>query len=187
MISIILLLQFCQKCSILSFSERPVYFFHFFNLSKMAHFVILEKRSSNYEISMISLHHMLWAIRLFCQKCSILSFSDRPVYFFTFQYCHQRPILSFWKSGIQIMRYSISTTCDFNYFASSIFFRNVQFCQVLEAFFSTVDFCEQDPFYFIFEMNFCDDVKNLWKTSSAIVFKVAHYSIRSWNNILLHE
>ena len=95
---------FCQKCSILSFFERPVYFFHFFNLSKTVHFVSFEKWTSNYEISMIYLHHMLWPIRLFCQKCSILSFSERPVYFFTFQYCHQRPILSLWKSGIHIMR-----------------------------------------------------------------------------------
>ena len=122
----------------------------------MAHFVILEKRSSNYEISMISLHHMLWAIRLFCQKCSILSFVERPVYFFTFQYCHQRPILSFWKSGIQIMRYSISTICDLNYFASSILSEMLNFVIFWEAcvFFSLFQFVKNGPFCQFWKVDF---------------------------------
>ena len=92
------ILQFCQKCSILSFSERPVDFFSLFSiLSKMVHFVTFEKWTSNYEISIsiLCVHYVLWYIKLFCQKCSILSFCERPVVLFRFfnfvknaQFCH---------------------------------------------------------------------------------------------------
>ena len=137
-------------------------------------------------ISMISLHHM-WAIRLFCQKCSILSFSERPVNFFTFNIVTKGPFCHFGKVefklwDIVLVQYVISII---------LLLQFCQKCSILSStrgLFSTVDFCEQDPFYFIFEMNFCNDVKNLWKTSSVIVFKVAtSFSIRSWNNILLYE
>ena len=153
------------------------FFFTFSILSKMAHFVILEKRYSNYEISVISLHHMLWAIRLFCQKCSILSFSERPVYFFTFQYCHQRPILSFWKSGIQIMRYSICTICDLNYFASSILSEMLNFVIFWEAcvFFSLFQFVKNGPF-----CHFGKAVFKLWdKYDFSTPYVVSHQTILS--------
>ena len=156
--STIKLKYFVKSAQICHFLRGPqlFFFFTFSILSKMAHFVILEKRSSNYEISMISLHHMLWAIRLFCQKCSILSFVERPVYFFTFQYCHQRPILSFWKSGIQIMRYSISTICDLNYFASSILSEMLNFVIFWEAcvFFSLFQFVKNGPFCQFWKVDF---------------------------------
>ena len=58
------LLHFCQKCSILSFCERPVYFFSSSILS-------------------FSERPMDFSILPFCQKCSILSFSERPVHFFS--------------------------------------------------------------------------------------------------------
>ena len=115
------LIEFCQKCSILSFCERTVEcfdssilsktlnfvifreafgFFSLFQvcqklsilsfvksglqisiLSKIVHFVICEKWTSNYEISIsiLCVHYVLWYIKLFCQKGSILSLSERPV------------------------------------------------------------------------------------------------------------
>ena len=123
------LLQFCQKCLILSFSERgKCIFFTFSILSKMVHFVIFETWTSNYEISIniLCVQYVLWYIKLFCQKCSILSFSERPVYFFAssvlskmlnfvifweasaffqfFIFCQKWSILSFLKRWLQIMR-----------------------------------------------------------------------------------
>ena len=123
------LLQFCQKCLILSFSERgKCIFFTFSILSKMVHFVIFETWTSNYEIiiSILWVQYVLWYIKLFCQKCSILSFSERPVYFFAFSilsknhnlsfserpvhffqflnFCQKWSMLSFLKRGLQIMR-----------------------------------------------------------------------------------
>ena len=82
---------FCQKCPIMSFCERLVYFsassilskmlnfvifweargfFRFFNFPKMLNFVILWE-----DLGFFSLLQ-------FCQNCLILSFSERPVYFF---------------------------------------------------------------------------------------------------------
>ena len=81
------LLQFCQKCLILSFCERPVHFFQFFNFVKndpFCHFWNADfKLWDKYE-GKLRIHYMLWYIKLFCQKCSILSFSERAVYFFHF-------------------------------------------------------------------------------------------------------
>ena len=98
---------FCQKCPILSFCERLVYFFASSILSKMLNFVILCEAIGfffNFSIfvkngpfchfwnadfklwdkykRILCIHYVLWYIKLFCQKCSILSFSERPVYFF---------------------------------------------------------------------------------------------------------
>ena len=79
------LLHFCQKCSILSFCERPVYFFSSSILS-------------------FSERPMDFSILTFCQKCLILSFSERPVHFFQFfNFCQKWSILSFLKRGLQIM------------------------------------------------------------------------------------
>ena len=155
-ISIILLLQFCQKCSIVSFSERNVYFFHFFNLSKMAHFVILEKRSSNYEYKYdFSTPYVVSHQIILSKMLNFVIFWEARV-FFHFQYCHQRPILSFWKSEIQIMRYSISTICDLNYFASSILSEMLNFVIFWEAcvFFSLFQFVTNGPFCQFWEVDF---------------------------------
>ena len=160
---------FCQKCSNLSFASI---------LSKMAHFVILEKRSSNYEISMISLHHMLWAIRFnFVKNAQFCHLSERPVYFFTFQYCHQRPILSFWKRGIQIMRYSMCAICDLNYFASSILSEMVNFIIFWETcvFFSLFQFVKNGSF-----CHFGKAVFKLWdKYDFSTPYVVSHQTILS--------
>ena len=128
------LLQFCKKCLILSFSERPVYFFASSVLSKMLNFVFFWEAHGFFDSSILSkmLNFVIfWETRVFfrffnfvknaqfchfvrgpwfcsllqfCQKCSILSFSERAWYFYTFQYCQKWPILSFFKSGLQIMR-----------------------------------------------------------------------------------
>ena len=101
------LLLFCQKCSILSFSERPVDFFassilsfcertvdffRFFNFVKMLNFVILgEDREFVHFFN-------------FVKNAQFCHFLRGPGIFFTFQYCQKWPILSFLKSGLQIMR-----------------------------------------------------------------------------------
>ena len=112
---------FVKNASILSFSERPVYFFASSILSKMLNFVIFWEVFHHWILSLFfqfcqnaefcqemvfynhlskmvifwnvdfklwdkykytMLQYVLWYIKLFCQKCSILSFSERPVYFF---------------------------------------------------------------------------------------------------------
>ena len=72
------LFQVCQKLSILSFVKSGL---QISILSKIVHFVICEKWTSNYEISIsiLCVHYVLWYIKLFCQKGSILSLSERPV------------------------------------------------------------------------------------------------------------
>ena len=67
------------------FWEAIGFFSIFRFLSKKVHFVSFETRTSNYEIStkeILCIHYVLWYIKPFCQKCSILSFSERSVYFF---------------------------------------------------------------------------------------------------------
>ena len=116
------LLQFCQKCSILSFCERPLYFFASSILSKMLNFVIFREERAFFhffnfvktgpfchfwkvDFKLWNMHtlcfmiyqnifvqnpqfchfkkaHILFSLFQFCQKCSILSFSERPVYLF---------------------------------------------------------------------------------------------------------
>ena len=125
------LLQFCQKCLILSFSERPVHFFQFFNfLSKMVHFVIFETWTSNYEISIKEYYvytmccdisnyfvknaqfcHFLrgpciFSLLQFCQKCLILSFfvREETAFFSLFQFCQKCHFVIFetWTSNYEI-------------------------------------------------------------------------------------
>ena len=130
-------LQFCQKCSILSFCERTVNFFtssilskilnvvilwedrgffRFFNFVKNApfcHFVrgscIFSRLQFCQKCSILSFCErtvFFFSILQFCQKCSILSFSERPVDFFSlFQFCQKLSILSLLKNGLQIMRW----------------------------------------------------------------------------------
>ena len=105
----------------------------------MAHFVILEKRSSNYEISMISLHHMLWAIRLFCQKCSILSFSESPCIFSLFNIVTKGPFCHF-----GIVEFKLWDIVYVQYVISIILL--LQFCQKC----SILSFSERPVYFFHF-------------------------------------
>ena len=80
----------------------------------MAHFVIFEKWTSNYEISIsiVWAHTMCCDIaNYFCQKCPILSFWERLVYFFASSILSKCSILSFSERG------------------KCIFFSLFQFCQ----------------------------------------------------------
>ena len=104
------LLQFCQKCLILSFSERgKCIFFTFSILSKMVHFVIFETWTSNYEISISipCVQYVLWYIKLFCQKCSILSFPERPgpCIFSLLQACQKCLSLSFSERPLHLFQF----------------------------------------------------------------------------------
>ena len=147
----------CQKCSSLSFSERPLCFFRFINIVKYGPFVIFEKWT-NYEISisMLSLHNVLWYISYFVKMIN-LSFFERPVYFFTssilsktlnfahkvrgpysfplFQYCQKLPILSFSERPVYIFASSnLSKTLNFVIFWEAlIFFSLFQFCHFLRG------------------------------------------------------
>ena len=77
------LLQFCQKCLILSFSERPLDIFSIFlKNGPFCHFWNGDFKLWDKYKRILCIHYVLWYIKLFCQKCSILSFSERPVYFF---------------------------------------------------------------------------------------------------------
>ena len=148
------LLQFCQKCWILSFCERIVDFFASSILSKMLNFVIFWERKVyfffhffNFVINgpfchiwkvdfklwdkhkyTMSTHYVLWYSKLFlsnkphfvilrearvffrffnfvkyAQFCHFLR--EESVFFFSlFQFCQKWSILSFLKSGLQIMR-----------------------------------------------------------------------------------
>ena len=90
------LFQVCQKLSILSFVKSGL---QISILSKVVHFVICEKWTSNFNFvkncpfchlwkvdfklwdkyKYTCVHYVLWYMKLFCQKGSILSLSERPV------------------------------------------------------------------------------------------------------------
>ena len=185
------LLQFCQKCLILSFCERPVYFFAssilskmlnfvifweahgffdssilskmlnfvifweasaFFSifqfLSKIVHFVIFETRTSNYEISIKEyyVYTMYCDIsNYFCQKCPILSFCERFVYFFA-------------SSILSKMLNFVILWEDRGFFRFFNFVKNAQFCHFLREesvfFFHFFNFVINGPFCHIWKVDF---------------------------------
>ena len=128
------ILQFCQKCSILSFCERGkcIFFFTFSILSKMVLFVIFEKWTSNYEISIsiLCVHYVLWYIKLvlskmpyfvilwearvffrffnFVKNAQFCHFVRGPWIFSLLQFCQKWSILSFCERGKCIFFFTFS-------------------------------------------------------------------------------
>ena len=102
------ILQFCQKCSILSFCESAVDFFDSSILSKMLHFVILWDARVffcvfNFVKNAPFCHCVRgpWIFTLiqFCQKCSILSFCERTVECFETSVLLKRlNVVIFWET-----------------------------------------------------------------------------------------
>ena len=98
------ILQFCQKCSILSFCEMPVYFYAYSILSKMLNFVILwEDRGMFRFFNFVIFRGACGFFSLFqvCQNCPFCHLWKVD---FKIQFCQKLSILSFVKSGLQIMR-----------------------------------------------------------------------------------
>ena len=107
------LLQFCQKCSILSFCERPVDFFPSSFLSKMLNFVILWEtrvffRFFNFVKNAQFCHFLRgpWIFRFFnfVKMLNFVIFWEASAFFSIFQFLSKWSILSFLKRGLQIMR-----------------------------------------------------------------------------------
>ena len=125
------LLQFCQKCSILSFSARgKCIFFSLFQFCKngsFCHFWKVDFKLWDKHKYTMSTHYVLWYSKLFLSKmlnfvilwearvffrffnfvknaqfCHFLR--EESVFFSLFQFCQKWSILSFLKSGLQIMR-----------------------------------------------------------------------------------
>ena len=152
--------NFVKKCPILSFSERAGYFFHISILSKMVHFVIIEKWTSKYEISI----SIVWVPTMccdisnyFCQKCPILSFCERLVYFFASSILSK--MLNFvilWEDCGFFFASSILSKCSIlsfwertvNFFTSSILSNMLNFVIFLEGrvFFSHFNIVKNGPF-----------------------------------------
>ena len=105
---------FCQKCPILSFWERLVYFFASSILSKMLNFVIFWEDYG-------------FLILPFCQKCSILSFYERTVNFFASSILSKMlNFVIFWET---LIFFSLFQFCHFVKEESVFFFSLFQFCQ----------------------------------------------------------
>ena len=87
------LLQFCQKCSIVSFLWEARVFFRIFKFVKNAQFLSFCERTVDFFDSSI-LSEML----------NFVIFREARGFFSLFQFCQELSILSLVKSGLQIMR-----------------------------------------------------------------------------------
>ena len=81
------LLQVCQKCSILSFSERGkcIFFLHFFNFGKngpFSHFWKVDYKLWDKHKYTMSTHYVLWYSKLFLSEMPHFVIFERLVYFF---------------------------------------------------------------------------------------------------------
>ena len=163
------LLQFCQKCSILSFSERPLDFFASSILSKMLNFVIFwEARVfffhvlnfvKNAQFCHFVRGPWIFSLLQFCQKCSILSFCERPVYFFAYS------ILSKMLNFVILWEYR-EFFCFFN------FVKNAQFCHFVRGpwILSLLQFCQKCSI-----LSFCESTVNFF--ASSILSKMLNFVI----------
>ena len=132
-----LIFQYCQKWPILSFSERTVYFFASSILSEMLNFVIFWeacvffslfqfvkngpfcqfwkvdfKLWDKYKLTTSTLCVLINQTKVFCQKCSNLSFSERAVviFFHFFNIVKNGPFCHFEKAVFKLWdKYDFST------------------------------------------------------------------------------
>ena len=144
--------QFCHFLR-----EESIFFFTFSILSKMVHLVIFEKWTSNYEISIKEYYVYTMCCDIsnyFCQKCPILSFCERLVYFSLLQFCQKCLILSFCERPVYFFASSIlSKMLNFvifweahGFFDSSILSKMLNFVIFSERpvhFFQFFNFCQK--------------------------------------------
>ena len=154
----------------------------------MVHFVIFEKWTSNYEISIstsiLCVHYVLWYIKLFCQKVFILSVCEVPVYFFAssilskmlnfvifregrvvfslFQNCQKWPILSLSERLVY-------------FFASSIL-SNMLNCVIFweaSVFYHIFNFVKNGPFchFWIVDFKLWDKYKYTMCTLCVVMYQ----------------
>ena len=143
---------FCQKCPILSFCERLVYFFASSILSKMLNFVIFWEtlvffRFFNFVKNAQFCHFLrgpwIFSLLHFCQKCSILSFSERPLYFFASSILSKMlNFVIFWE--------------DHGFVRFFNFVKNTQFCHFLRGHgtFSLFNIVKNGPFCHFLKVHF---------------------------------
>ena len=171
------LLQFCQNCLILSFSERPVYFFASSILSKMLNFVILwEARGFfcffNFVKNAQFCHFVrgLWIFFRFFNSVKMLNFVifwEGRVFFSHFNIVKNGPFCHYWKVDFKLWdkhKYTMSAHYVLWYiklflskmphfvilWEARVFFRffnfvkNAQFCHFVRGpwIFSLLQFCQ---------------------------------------------
>ena len=151
--------QFCH------FQRGPWICFTFSILSQIVHFVTCEKWTSNYEIriSILYVHYVLWYIKLFCQKGSILSFCERTVDFYN------SSILSKMLNFVILWERR-------GFFRFFNFVKNAPFCHFVRGpcIFSRLQFCQKCSILSLCERTVeCFDSSILLKTLNFVNFREA--------------